>query len=126
MAAVTIPILPSRDFDETSAFYARIGFNETDRYPGEYLIVRNDIGIELHFFAKDDLDPDTNDAGCYVRFDSADEADTLYQVWRRSGLGWEHLRSPEDTDYGLREFAVLDCHGNLLRIGGPVSPDGES
>jgi hypothetical protein len=25
--------------------------------------------------------------------------------------------APEDTDYGLREFALVDPHGNLLRVG---------
>ena len=31
------------------------------------------------------------------------------------------LMPPWDTDYGLREFAVVDPSGNLLRIGSPAS-----
>ena len=120
MTAQTIPVLPSSSFDETSAFYSRLGFDEVDRFAGEYLILLHEVGIELHFFAADRLEPESNDAGCYIRFGSGAEADALYEVWRRSGLGWEHLRTPEDTDYGLREFAVLDCHRNLLRVGGPL------
>ena len=75
MAVQTIPILPSAGFDATSSFYGRLGFVETARYPGEYLIVRHDIGIELHFFAADDVDPARNHSGCYVRFETADPQD---------------------------------------------------
>ena len=32
--------------------------------------------------------------------------------------------APEDADYGLREFAVVDPDGNLLRIGSPVAEAG--
>ncbi len=28
---------------------------------------------------------------------------------------------PSDTEYGLREFALVDPSGNLLRIGSPSS-----
>jgi hypothetical protein len=28
--------------------------------------------------------------------------------------------APEDRDYGLREFAVLDRSGNLVRVGSPL------
>jgi hypothetical protein len=27
---------------------------------------------------------------------------------------------PVDTDYGLREFALIDKSGNLLRVGSPI------
>jgi hypothetical protein len=29
------------------------------------------------------------------------------------------LEPPEDTDYGIREFALIDPSGNLLRVGSP-------
>ena len=35
----TIPILPSPNLDETSLFYAKLGFIEQSRWAGEYLIV---------------------------------------------------------------------------------------
>jgi hypothetical protein len=28
--------------------------------------------------------------------------------------------APVDTDYGLREFAVVDPSGNLVRVGSPL------
>jgi hypothetical protein len=30
------------------------------------------------------------------------------------------LVPPVDTDYGMREFAVVDLSGNLVRIGSPL------
>jgi hypothetical protein len=32
--------------------------------------------------------------------------------------------APVDADYGLREFAVVDADGNLLRIGSPLRQAG--
>ena len=75
--------------------------------------------IELHFFPKPDVDPLTTDFGCYLR---VADADALYRDW--DAVGVEHdartgsrLVAPVDTDYGMREFALVDPNGNLLRVG---------
>ena len=39
MRVDTIPILPSRDFDETVMFWTVLGFEESGRWPESYLIV---------------------------------------------------------------------------------------
>jgi catechol 2,3-dioxygenase-like lactoylglutathione lyase family enzyme len=111
------PILPSRDLAETSAFYARLGFEQAGLWPEEYLIVtRDDIG--LHFFLSRDHDPASSDHGCYLY---VPDADALFAEFERLGLpsaGIPRLHgAPQDTDYGLREFALIDPDGNLLRIG---------
>jgi hypothetical protein len=31
------------------------------------------------------------------------------------------LQAPVDTDYGMREFALVEPSGNLVRVGSPVS-----
>ena len=31
------------------------------------------------------------------------------------------LMAPNDTDYGLREFALVDRSGSLIRVGSPLS-----
>lgn len=118
MSAKTIPILPSRNFDETSKFYAELEFRETGRWPGEYLILKRDDGIELHFWSNPDVDPATNDVGCYIRFDRAAEARSLHDEWAPRVPTGGRLHPPTHTDYGLLEFALVDLHGNLLRIGG--------
>jgi catechol 2,3-dioxygenase-like lactoylglutathione lyase family enzyme len=111
------PILPSRDLAETAAFYARLGFEQRGLWPEEYLIVmRAEVG--LHFFFAPNVDPSASIAGCYLY---VEDADALFAEYGRLGLpssGIPRLHGPpNDTDYGLREFAVVDADGNLLRIG---------
>ena len=119
MRAKTIPILPSSNFDETSGFYAPLGFAQKGRWPGEYLLLERDDGIELHFWSKAELERATNDVACYIRFESAAEARSLHDEWAPRVPSGGRLNPPVDTDYGLLEFALVDLHGNLLRIGGP-------
>lgn len=124
-----IPIFPSSGFDDTDAFYRYLGFAETARYGDEYLIVEHPLGLELHFFGGGSVKPRTSDHAVYVRFATAEEVDTLHRRW--SGLTNApafsrlagkvgRLHAPVDTDYGLREFALIDHDGNLLRIGGSL------
>ena len=117
MGLKTIPILPSADFDVTSKYYAALGFQEMGRWPDEYLTLRAGDGLELHFWFNPQVERYTNDVACYVRFDSAAEAQALHDRWAALQLPLE-LKAPEKTDYGLLEFALIDPHGNLLRIGG--------
>jgi catechol 2,3-dioxygenase-like lactoylglutathione lyase family enzyme len=115
------PILPSRDLSATAEFYSRLGFEQTGLWPDEYLIVmRGDVG--LHFFFAPGTDPASSIAGCYLY---VEDADALFADFSRIGLpsaGIPRLHGPvEATDYGLREFAVVDPDGNLLRIGSFVA-----
>jgi catechol 2,3-dioxygenase-like lactoylglutathione lyase family enzyme len=117
------PILPSRDLRETLAFYERLGFENRGAPPEEwnYLIVGRG-GIWLHFAAMPEVDPLTTAAGCYVY---VDDAQALYEEWaglvepdRATG---SRIVPPETTPYGMREFAVVDRSGNLIRVGSPVA-----
>jgi catechol 2,3-dioxygenase-like lactoylglutathione lyase family enzyme len=120
MDEYAVPILPSRNLEETLAFYERLGFESRgaplERY--RYLILGRGT-IELHFYDDPSVDPFTTAATCYVR---VRDADTLYEDWERIGVEHDHstgsrLVKPTDTDYGMREFALVDKSGNLLRIG---------
>jgi catechol 2,3-dioxygenase-like lactoylglutathione lyase family enzyme len=118
------PILPSRDLRATSDFYERLGYEQAGLWPDEYLIVsRGEVG--LHFFHCPQLDPWTSIAGCYLY---VEDADALHEEYSRLGLPGEGIPrlhgAPEDTEYGLREFAVVDADGNLLRIGSPLGEGG--
>ena len=124
MAERSVPILPSRDLRETLAFYERLGFENRGAPPEEwdYLIIGRG-GADLHFYAAPDVDPLTTSASCYV---FVDDADALHDEWRQVGV--EHdpatgsrLVPPVDTDYRMREFALVDRSGNLVRVGSPVS-----
>jgi catechol 2,3-dioxygenase-like lactoylglutathione lyase family enzyme len=115
-----VPVLPSRDLRETLDFYTRLGF-ELRGPPIEeyrYLIVGRGT-IELHFWDAPNVDPLTTDAGCYVR---VRDADALFREWQQIGVQPDRatgsrLAPPNDTEYGMREFALVDRSGNLVRIG---------
>lgn len=112
-----IPTLPSRSLPSTLTFYAALGFaGEILGEGGAYaILVRGDL--ELHFFAHPDLVPADSWAGAYLR---VDDVAALYRAFQSAGLplrGIPRIDRLEDKPWGLREFAVVDEDGNLLRIG---------
>lgn len=124
MIETAVPILPSRNLNETVVFYERLGFENRGAPPDEwnYLIIGRDGG-ELHFFHAPSVDPLTTDAGCYIR---VTDADALFEEWQHTGVAADpatgsRLIPPSNTDYGMREFAVVDQSGNLVRLGSPLS-----
>jgi catechol 2,3-dioxygenase-like lactoylglutathione lyase family enzyme len=118
-----VPIMPSRDLDATLSFYERLGFENAGAAPSEwnYLIIRRG-SVQLHFYADPTVDPLTTSSSCYI---FTDDADALYETWNAIGIttdpstGSRLQGPPADTDYGLREFALVDPSGNLLRVGAP-------
>jgi catechol 2,3-dioxygenase-like lactoylglutathione lyase family enzyme len=123
MAESAVPILPSRNLDETLEFYEQLGFElrgaPIEKY--RYLIIGRG-SIEVHFWDAPDVDPLTTDASCYIR---VDDADALHREWEAVGVQSDpvtgsRLMPPTDTEYGLREFALVDKSGNLLRVGSPL------
>jgi catechol 2,3-dioxygenase-like lactoylglutathione lyase family enzyme len=113
-----VPILPSRDLDETRTFYDRLGFQTMGGVYDDYMLLIREAA-EIHFFLKPDVDPLTTDFSCYLRVDGAD---ALYEEWAALRIPHEaatgsRLVPPIDTEYGMREFALVDRSGNLLRIG---------
>jgi catechol 2,3-dioxygenase-like lactoylglutathione lyase family enzyme len=117
-----VPIMPSKDLDATLAFYERLGFENVGAPPSEwnYLIIRRGT-VQLHFYGDSEVDPLTTSSSCYV---FTDDADALYQSWSAIGIPADpttgsRLHAPVDTDYGQREFALVDPSGNLVRVGSP-------
>ena len=122
MAESAVPILPSRDLGETLAFYERLGFESRGAEPWEawnYLIIGRG-NIHLHFFGMPEIDPLTTIAGCYLY---VEDADAVHEEWRgvveRDPATGSRLEEPMDTHYGMREFALVDPSGNLVRVGSP-------
>jgi catechol 2,3-dioxygenase-like lactoylglutathione lyase family enzyme len=115
------PILPSRDLSATAAFYERLGFEQTGRWDDEYLIVmRGEVG--LHFVCDPGVDPYSTASACYLYVEDADALHAEYSELDLPGEGIPRLHgAPVETDYGLREFALVDPDGNLLRIGSFVA-----
>ena len=114
---LAIPILPSRSIPATVAFYHRLGFQGgAHEFNGDYAILSRGA-VELHFFRHPALVPAESSARCYVR---VLDVQSIYQAFTSSGLpntGIPRMDTLEDKPWGLREFAVVDLDGNLLRIG---------
>ena len=116
---IAIPILPARDLDETRAFYERLGFRAAGWWPkefGGYAILRRG-DLAMHFFAYQDISPSENYAQCYWR---VKDVDALYAECHAAGLpssGIPRLEAVDDKPWGMREFAIIDPSGNLVRVG---------
>ena len=116
-ADLAIPILPSRSIAATAAFYRAMGFEGGPHaHDSNYAILRRG-SVELHFFTHRDLKPEDSWAGCYIRVSDVQE---IYDSTSALGLpshGIPRVTQLEDKPWGLREFALVDPDGNLLRIG---------
>ena len=113
------PILPSRDIDETRAFYTTIGFRawfHGGSVNTDYEILSRGH-LVVHFFLERGLNPAANDAGCYLRVTDADAFHEACSALALPAEGIPRLTAPRDEPWGMREFAMVDPSGNLLRIG---------
>ena len=111
-----IPILPSRDLAATVSFYRRLGFEGDIHSHGDYAILVRGTA-ELHFFTQRELKPAESHAGCYIR---VADVDSIYRAFAAAGLpgqGIPRLDRLENKPWGLREFALVDADGNLVRVG---------
>jgi catechol 2,3-dioxygenase-like lactoylglutathione lyase family enzyme len=108
------PNLPSTDLDATAAFYERLGFEKGFMDEGWLILTRGPI--ELEFFPAA-VDPQTTIASCCIR---AADLDGLHLAFAAAGLPadcWSapRLTQPVTQPWGMREFALVDPDGNLLR-----------
>lgn len=113
---IAIPIMPSRSLRDTLTFYRRLGF-EGEIHPwGDYAILSRGT-VELHFFTHRELRPTESTAMCYLR---VADVEGVYRAFASAGLprsGIPRQDALEDKPWGMREFAIVDGDGNLLRIG---------
>ena len=114
---LAIPTLPCRSVSATVEFYTRFGFEGgAHEFNSAYAILRRG-SIELHFFLHKELVPAESSAGCYIR---VLDVERIYGAVLSSQLprtGIPRMDTLEDKPWGLREFAIVDPDGNLLRIG---------
>jgi catechol 2,3-dioxygenase-like lactoylglutathione lyase family enzyme len=112
-----VPILPSRDLRESLGFYEKLGFENRGAPPEEwnYMILGRG-SIELHFIGETTSFAEwTAPTSCHL---AVADADALHAEWAYAGVTAE---APSTTDYGMREFTLLDPSGNLLRVGSVVT-----
>ena len=106
------PVFPVRDIGRGIEHYTQLGFDVNEYEGGGYAFANRD-GVWLHLESAPDLAPDADAGVCYIY---VADVDALHAEWRESkALGV--LMPPNDTEYGLREFAHIDPDGNLLRLG---------
>lgn len=48
----------------------------------------------------------------------ADDADQLATAWRAAGV---EVHTPQDTEWGQHEGALVDPDGNVIRFGSPMT-----
>ena len=117
LSDIAIPILPSRSVNDTRAFFRRLGFDgKIFGGPYFYAVLRRDT-VELHFFTHEELRPVESSAGCYIR---VSDVESIYQAFALAQLprrGIPRMDALEDKPWDMREFAIVDPDGNLLRIG---------
>jgi uncharacterized glyoxalase superfamily protein PhnB len=107
------PIMPATDLARTVAWYRAAGF--AVEVHGDFVMTRRDE-IELFLSLKPDHDPKRTASCIYVR---VDDANALHAFWQAAGVaGLGELR---DTDYRMREFALIDPDGNMMLFGSPLS-----
>ena len=122
MSERSVPILPSRDLEETLAFYERLGFENRGAPPSQwgYIIIGRGT-LELHFYADPTVDPLTTATSCYC---FVDDAESLHREWADlvvpDPATGSRIVPPEAHDYDVLEFAVVDRSGNLIRVGTPL------
>ncbi|RBM19206.1 glyoxalase-like protein [Prauserella sp. PE36] len=111
------PIVPVRDLAAALERYRLLGFTveqaDTDADYG--FANRGEVWLHLTEWAEHD--PKRTGAAVYVY---VSDADAVHTEWSASGVGGR-FTAPQDTPYGLREFAYVDPEGTLHRIGSPLA-----
>ncbi len=113
---IAIPILPSRSVSDTLTFFRRLGFEGNVHSHGDYAILTRGT-VELHFFTHRELIPAESSAMCYIR---VSDVESIYRAFALAELprrGIPRLDALDDKPWGMREFAIVDSDGNLIRIG---------
>ncbi|EKE4044261.1 hypothetical protein L4O28_006742, partial [Pseudomonas aeruginosa] len=105
MADHVTPNLPSRDFDVTEAFYAKLGFATSWKDRGWMILQRG--GLQLEFFPYPDLDPATSSFGCCLRLDDLDAMVALVNAAgaEEKSTGWPRFKAPQLEASGCNRAA---------------------
>lgn len=112
-----IPTLPTQEIHKAITFFTQmLGFTLIDLFEDPQspyaLLSRQDV--EIHLWTCHDRHIVGN-CGCYLH---AQDIEDLYQEFIDRGV---NILAPMKTkSYGMKEFAITDFDGNLIRIGESV------
>lgn len=107
-----IPVMASLNIKKTVDFYqTKLGFDRIGYLDENYAVIGRDNFV-LHFWkCNNKMIPENT--SCYV---DVEDIDTLYE--ELSAFNVIHPNGKlEDKPYGMREFAILDNDGNLIKFG---------
>ena len=108
-----VPVLCVRDLDQALAFYARLGFRTQARFADYALLSREEVALHLRVpGAEERVTAEANPCGAYFYLAGIDAF-----ALSLDSKGVQLLGRPLDQPYGVREFAISDPDGNLLRFG---------
>ena len=110
------PNLPSRDFDVTEQFFARLGFAQRWRDKGWMILERGSLVLE--FFPYPDLDAYSSSFGCCLRLD---DLDAMVSACLAAGIpvadrDFPRLQLPRREHSGMTIAYLVDPDGTLLRL----------
>jgi hypothetical protein len=112
-----IPIFISHNLQATIAFYSKLGFEINQDFIGRNYLIAKHLDIEFHFQLDCNFDPKCNYNMCYIR---SENAQFIFDNWNKIGLkknGIPRLENYETKPWGMKEFAIIDPSGTLIRIG---------
>lgn len=109
--------LPARDLDAAADFYAKLGFAAAYKDDGWMILRRGPLEIEFFHYAE--VNPRTSIASCCIRVADVDGLHAAFAKAELPAQGIPRLTAPIDQPWGLREFALVDLDGNLLRCMAP-------
>ena len=103
-------ILPVAPMQPAIDFYRRLGFDVT-AYDPNYAWVSLSGHELFHLRHVPELDPAANASSCYLQ---VDDVDGWHAAWSAADSG---VGPVADQPWEMREFAVRDPSGNLVRVG---------
>lgn len=104
------PVLPAVNYNRSLAFFKALGFDITEY--DRYAVMRLG-GSDIHLQATNDRSQSEN-AVCYLYVNNVE---IFYSI--AVTLGARALQPPAEREFGVRECAIADPSGILLRVGTP-------
>ncbi|MHA7843283.1 MAG: bleomycin resistance protein [Winogradskyella sp.] len=111
-----IPVLASLNIKKTVDFYkTKLGFNKVGYLDDNYAVIARDNFV-VHFWkCNDKINPENT--SCYV---DVEDIDTLYEELKDFDVIHPNGKL-ENKPWEMREFAILDLDGNMIKFGQEIS-----
>jgi len=110
-----VSVLSVANIQRSMLFYTvRMGFEVTFEWgdPTDYVIIQQ-ANIKIHLSENKKLYTTSNMSRAIYVFTS--KVEQLYADFKAKGI--ENISTPQETDYGMVDFDVIDPDGNILTFG---------